>query len=192
MGELHAQLQASKDVINLRHFAEELANCTNSNTILDDVTVFSSPPTFLGQDNKSIQSITKIEGGKGKALRRESRVINHCLSLSQKKLINPVHVETLKQLADPGSKRWVNAVKFWRMASQILGPHSSISEILSILEHSKSSYNDISEYESQIALISTITNLSNNVYCFAGNIYKNVLVFQIKGMIQLLKQMMII
>ena len=99
----------------------------------------------------------------------------------------------LKQLADPGSKRWVNAVKFCRMASQILGrPHSSISEILSILEHSKSSYNDISEYESQIALISTITNLSNNVYCFAGNIYKNVLVFQIKGMIQLLKQMMII
>jgi hypothetical protein len=59
MGELHAQLQASKDVI--RHFAKELANCTNGNTILDDVTVFSSSPTFLGQDNKSIQSITKIK-----------------------------------------------------------------------------------------------------------------------------------
>ena len=54
----------------------------------------------------------------------------------------------------PGSKRWVNAVTFWRMASQILGPHSSISDVLSISEHSKSaSYNDVSEYESQIMFI---------------------------------------
>ncbi len=75
-GKLHGQLQGSKDGMNLRHFVEELANRTAGNTIMDNKTVFSSPPTFIGQDNKSIlYSITKVEGGKGKGLRREARVM---------------------------------------------------------------------------------------------------------------------
>ena len=39
VGELHAQLQASKYVVNLRHFAEELANYTKGNSNSEDTTV---------------------------------------------------------------------------------------------------------------------------------------------------------
>ena len=174
VGELHAQLQCSKDAVNLRHFAEELANRTEGNTILEDTTIYSSPPTFLGQDNKSIQSITNIEGGKGKALRRESRIINHCLSLSKQRLIAPVNVATADQIADPGTKRWVNAVKFWRMASQIFGPHQSINDILSVLERSQNSTSELVEQEAQVALVSTVSNLSDSVNYVEGNMFTNI------------------
>ena len=42
IGELHTQLQCSKDAVNLRHFGEELANRTEGNTILEDNTSYFS------------------------------------------------------------------------------------------------------------------------------------------------------
>ena len=94
--------------------------------------------------------------------------------MSKQRLIAPVNVATADQIADPGTKRWVNAVKFWRMASQIFGPHQSINDILSVLERSKTSTSELVEQEAQVALVSTVSNLSDSVNYVEGNMFTNI------------------
>ena len=53
----------------------------------------------------------------------------------------------------------------------IFGPHQSINDILSVLERSKTSTSELVEQEAQVALVSSVSNLSNGVSYVEGNMF---------------------
>ena len=123
--ELAAYQMMAKAGIWCRHLSERFAGVVPKATT--DLTVPNSPPpTWIGIDSGSVQSLLSNENGSGKGLRSYNRVINHLRSLAREKLFNPVAISTEDQLADIGTKQFKSPTLYWRSAAGAIGDHPAL------------------------------------------------------------------
>jgi hypothetical protein len=89
----------------------------------------SAPPTWVGIDSGSVQSLLSNETGNGKSMRSYNRIIHFCRSLAREKLFIPVAVSSQEQLADIGTKQFRSPTAYWRLVSNALGDHPAILDM---------------------------------------------------------------
>ena len=121
----HAMVKAG---VWTRHMLERFAGLVPA-SCTDFVVKNSAPPTWVGLDSASVQSLLTNDTGSGKGLRSYNRILHHLRSQTEVMLFNPVAIPNEEQLADIGTKQFKSATTFWRDVVGALGMHHAISDM---------------------------------------------------------------
>ena len=126
--ELAAYHLMTKSGIWCRHLLERFAGIVPDGST-DLVSPNSAPPSWVGIDSGSVQSLLSNQIGNGKNMRSSNITIHFCRSLTREKLFIPVPISTVDQLADIGTKQHKSPTDYWRAVVGAIGVHPAILDM---------------------------------------------------------------